>query len=231
MTRVAIHQPQYIPWLPYLAKVCQADLFVLLDTTQYQKNGVQNRNQVLTAAGPLWLTIPVRQQLGASILETAPVDRRWIRKHRATVTQCYPDGRVLATELFDELEGLPADSSLADFAASSLAFICRRLDISTPVVRASALAARGTRTQLLISILQELGATEYLSGNGARAYQTAAEFRAAGIELLYQRFEPVEYPQGEPTFTPHLSALDLVLRPNLDAPRLLRECTRPPTQE
>ena len=49
MTVVAIHQPQYLPWQPYFAKALASDLFVYLDTVQFQKNGVQNRNQVKTA--------------------------------------------------------------------------------------------------------------------------------------------------------------------------------------
>lgn len=214
-----------------MAKVAQADVFVLLDTTQFQKNGVQNRNQVLSGGTPLWLTIPVRQQLGATIRETTPLDRRWIRKHRATVTQSYPGGRSTASRLFDELEALPDPSTLSDIAAASITFLCRELDITTPIVRASELGVTGARTDLLIAILHELGATEYLSGNGARAYQTADEFRAAGIDLLYQRFEPTEYAQGHHSFVPGLSALDVVLRPEVDGAGLLRTCTRPPTHE
>src|SRR5919199_1238191 len=54
--RVAIHQPQYLPWLGYLAKRAAADVFIYLDTVQYEKNGWQNRNRIKTKDGPRWLT-------------------------------------------------------------------------------------------------------------------------------------------------------------------------------
>ncbi|MBI3637246.1 MAG: WbqC family protein, partial [Candidatus Rokubacteria bacterium] len=46
--KVAIHQPHYLPWLGYLAKWAAADVFIVLDTVQYEKNGWQNRNRIKT---------------------------------------------------------------------------------------------------------------------------------------------------------------------------------------
>ena len=34
---VTIHQPHYLPWLGYFAKMDQADVFVLLDNVQFKK--------------------------------------------------------------------------------------------------------------------------------------------------------------------------------------------------
>ena len=65
--KVAIHQPQYLPWLGYLAKWAAADVFVFLDTVQYEKNGWQNRNRIRTADGAHWLTVPVHAHLGTPI--------------------------------------------------------------------------------------------------------------------------------------------------------------------
>ena len=67
--KVAVHQPQYLPWLPYFLKIENADLFIFLDTVAFQKNGIQNRNKIKTAQGGQWLTVPVRQNLGQKIEE------------------------------------------------------------------------------------------------------------------------------------------------------------------
>ena len=66
---IGIHQPQYLPWLPYFLKIDQSDVFVILDTVDFQKNGLQNRNQIKTNQGAQWLTVPVRQQLGQKIID------------------------------------------------------------------------------------------------------------------------------------------------------------------
>src|SRR2546428_11865995 len=79
--KVAIHQPQYLPWLGYLAKWAAADVFVFLDTVQYEKNGWQNRNRIKTATGPQWLTVPVRARLGTSIADvTIDTSQPWARR-------------------------------------------------------------------------------------------------------------------------------------------------------
>src|SRR5580765_832935 len=86
---VAIHQPQYLPWLPYCDKVDSCDLFVYLDNVQYQKNGLQNRNQIKTATGPAWLTVPVHATLSKTIAETGIADLRWKNKHERSIEMNY----------------------------------------------------------------------------------------------------------------------------------------------
>ena len=68
--KISIHQPQYIPWLPYFLKISNSDCFIFLDSVDFQKNGVQNRNEIKTAQGRHWLTIPVSQNLGQKIKDT-----------------------------------------------------------------------------------------------------------------------------------------------------------------
>ena len=35
---LAAHQPQYLPWLGYLHKISDTDVFLILDDVQYKKN-------------------------------------------------------------------------------------------------------------------------------------------------------------------------------------------------
>ena len=44
--KIGIHQPQYLPWIHYFVKIQKCDIFILLDNGNYQKNGLQNRNQI-----------------------------------------------------------------------------------------------------------------------------------------------------------------------------------------
>ena len=74
---VGIHQPQYIPWIPYFSKIVQSDIFVLLDDVQFQKNGLQNRNYILSANGELRLTLPVKVHLG-DLINTVSLSKNLI---------------------------------------------------------------------------------------------------------------------------------------------------------
>ena len=80
---VAVHQPQYLPWLGYFDKIDRADLFVTLETVQYKKNEFQNRNRIKTAQGWQWLTVPVRYRFPQRIDEVTVNDNvNWRHKHR-----------------------------------------------------------------------------------------------------------------------------------------------------
>jgi len=79
---VAIHQPQFMPWLGYFDKMDRADCFVLLDNVQFKKNEWQNRNRIKTAQGPMWLTVPVTYRFPARILEVEVNQQvNWRHKH------------------------------------------------------------------------------------------------------------------------------------------------------
>ena len=59
MKRVAIHQPEHLPWLGYLDKARRADCFVFLDTVAFKKNYFENRNRIRTPQGWAWVTVPI----------------------------------------------------------------------------------------------------------------------------------------------------------------------------
>ena len=57
--RVAIMQPTFLPWIGYFALIHEVDTFVFLDSVQFAKRSWQQRNQIKTASGAQWITMPV----------------------------------------------------------------------------------------------------------------------------------------------------------------------------
>lgn len=53
---VGIHQPNFIPWIPYFIKIALSDKFVVLAHCQYEKSGFTNRCKV----NDKWWTNPVK---------------------------------------------------------------------------------------------------------------------------------------------------------------------------
>ena len=49
--KVAIHQPNYLPWIGFFDKLDQVDKFVLLDKANHSKSGFINRNKIKTPQG------------------------------------------------------------------------------------------------------------------------------------------------------------------------------------
>ena len=95
---VGIHQPQYMPWLPYFSKISRADTFVFLDNVQFEKNGLQNRNELKNSNGRFWLTVPVSAHLGDKLKEVKTVNAGWSKKHIKSIYLNY--GKSINYEFF-----------------------------------------------------------------------------------------------------------------------------------
>jgi hypothetical protein len=192
-----------------------ADIFVYLDTVQFSKNGLQNRNQIKTAQGPLWLTVPVKHELGRSIYETEIADHRAIEKHWKTIVASY--GRTAGFERWgNELQAIltTKPGSLADIAIASTEWMLAKLNVTAKRTRASEITGvHGHASELVASICEALGATEYLTGTGALAYLNPLDFASIGCEVLVQEWEQIRYEQAHRAngFVANLSTLDLLL--------------------
>ena len=211
--KVAIHQPQYFPWPPYVHKVLSADIFVYLDSVQFSKNGVQNRNQIKTAQGPLWLTIPVRNHLGQLLKDTRVAEPGATRKHWKTIRTSYARTSGFArwqTEL-ESLLDRDSEFLLAP-AIDSTEWMLSKLDVRTERIKASEIdGASGEASKLVASICSALRATSYLTGTGALAYLNQRDFAEIGCEVMVQQWKPFTYDQTGTEFVPDLSTLDLLL--------------------
>ena len=86
---VAIHQPNYLPWLGYFYKIARADVFVFLDDAQYSKNSYTNRVQVSEPGGAKWLTVPVSYNFGDLISDVRPAVPDWPSRHMDTIRNYY----------------------------------------------------------------------------------------------------------------------------------------------
>src|SRR6266702_1839456 len=224
--KIAIHQPQYWPWPPYLDKVMYADVFVYLDTVQFNKNGLQNRNQVKTNKGATWLTLPVRQRLGQSISGTRVADLKALAKHFKTLSMSYA-GRPGFERWKTELENVltPDTDSLCAIAIKSTEWMLEKLGVQTRRIRASEVQGNTGRGSVLIaSICKSLGATLYLSGRGALQYMNPGDFDQIGCKIMVQSWRPFTYEQAHPEvgFTKDLSTLDLLLNCPETAAEMIR---------
>lgn len=213
--KVSIHQPQYLPWVPYLLKIAESDVFVALDSVDFQKNGLQNRNQIKTAQGATWLTVPVRQKLGQKIVDVEiNPSENWRKKHWATVLQNYSKSKYFRG-YGDELEAaydIEWDR-LVDLNLHLLDMMLRWMDIPVKVLRSSQMKAGGKASELVLNLCREVGATHYLSGIGGMNYLDEQAFHAAGVELVYRPpILPEVYEQQFPAvgFLGDVSAIDMI---------------------
>jgi hypothetical protein len=213
---VSIHQPQYLPWLPYLMKIAQSDVFILLDSVDFQKNGLQNRNRIKSSQGAQWLTVPVQQKLGQKIADVQ-IDTKsdWRRKHWQSIRQNYGKAEAFAAHS-DELEAvyLREWSSLNELNGCLLQLMLRWLGIKTPIRRSSDMQCTGAGSELVLNLCLQIGAKRYISGTGGHNYLEEEAFRKAGVDVVFSPPQlPTAYSQQYPQagFLNDLSALDIIL--------------------
>jgi len=212
---VAIHQPNFFPWLGYFDKIRKSDIFVFMDDVAYPKTGSGtwcNRVKILIQGKPVWITCPIVREPGAQLIRHVKIDDRqaWRRKILKTIEYNYKKAPYFE-ENWDWVKPMflyEADS-LADFNIHNIKQIMEKLSYDVSFVLQSALQTREKATGLLIEITKKLGSDAYLCGNGASGYQDDAEFDRKGIKLIYQNFKDVDYLQRGSDFSPGLSILDV----------------------
>jgi len=223
---VAIHQPQYLPWLGYFDKMIRADAFCYLDNVQYKKNEWQNRNRVKTSRGWQWLTVPVEYRFPQKINEVRINNRvNWRKKHLKSLRMNY--GK---SPFFREYIGFFEDAYgrdwkyLSELNVHVAEGLRRMLGIFMErTVLASRLKLSEDPTDRLIDICKILGGDTYLSGKDGSRYMDMNRFLERGISVVFQDFSHPEYPQRYGRFQPRLSAVDLLFNCGPDSLNIIRE--------
>lgn len=208
---VSIHQPHYMPWTGYFDKADSSDVFVLLDTVQFEKNGWQNRNRIKTANGWMWLTVPVSHNFGTSIGETLVNNTvHWTKKHRQALVTNYSKAPFFSRyfDFFDELYSQDW-VNLSELNERMFRYFAQLLGLGSKIVTASELGDFSEDpNERLAEIVGTLGGDVYLAGSGCTSYLREEVFTQRGIRVLFQDYKPVEYPQLYQGFEPGLAIID-----------------------
>jgi hypothetical protein len=232
---VAISQSNYIPWRGYFDLIALADEFVLYDDVQYTRRDWRNRNRIKTAQGPIWLTIPV-QVTGRYLQRIRDVvvsDEHWSDKHWRSLVHHYAAAPAAADHrgALEELYRTAPRRWLTEINEHFLAGICALLGIATRIRRSSEFELAGDRSERLLNICRQLGASTYLSGPAARAYLDEPLFASHGVQVQWADYSGYpEYRQLHPPFDHQVSIVDLLLNEGREAKRFLKHLERKRTE-
>lgn len=211
--RVAVSQSNYIPWIGYFDLIDSVDAFVIYDEVQFTRRDWRNRNRIKTPQGPKWLTIPVESKGNyySKISDMTVSDPGWAEKHWKTLEYNYRKARGFAeVEPWLKSAYESVDSrTLSHINMHFLERILAVLGISTELHLSSSFHLPEDRNERLLTICENLGATEYVSGPAARSYLAEDQFNSSGLRVEW--FNYPKYPQYSQLwgdFVPHLSVVD-----------------------
>ena len=211
--KVGIIQSNFLPWRGYFDFIREVDLFILHDDLQYTKGDWRNRNKIKTPNGVQWITVPVHYQHTNQLIEETSIDnsKPWTRSMLNKIRNSYqkaPFFELYFSELSDLL--LEPAASISDLNLRLINWVCAHLEIKTPITFSQVYHPQGTKTERLIGILEQVGATTYLSGPAAQVYLEPDLFEQANIRLEYKVYDYPEYEQLYSPFEPGVSVIDLL---------------------
>lgn len=216
MKKVAILQSNYIPWKGYFDLIAAVDEFILYDDMQYTRRDWRNRNQIKTPHGLKWLTVPVevKGKYYQSIKETQISGDKWIEEHLKALTLNYSKAPFFE-EVFEWLMPIYTDQTPSDLSTLNLRLIvaiCNYLEIATKITSSSDYFLPDGKTERLVGLCVQAGASEYISGPSAKNYIEPTLFSDANVKLSWFDYEGYsEYPQLWGPFEHGVTILDLLM--------------------
>ena len=211
---IAIHQPNYIPYLGFFDKMKKSDIFVIYDDAQFNKEDFQHRNKIRIYHGWKYLTVPVEKKRipirDVRIKNELMIKGiTWRDAHLKEIWDNYKD-TPYHTLYEDCLETVYTDKcdKLIDLNMNLINFLKDVFGIKTKITFASELGFTSRSTKRLVDITEALGGDVYLSGPAGRDYLDVSLFESRGVSVEFQDFKHPVYKQRYDGFIPNMSAID-----------------------
>lgn len=211
---LTIHQTAYMPWLGLIHKIAISDVYVYLDTVQFEKNSNTNRNKIKTPQGSMWVTVPIL--LGGHTQKTikeTEIDntQAWRRKHWNALYMNYHKAPFFH-HYRDFLEDVYKQEwkHISDLNEYMLKWTLKELGITTDFHKASDFNFEGHKSDLVLDICKKMKADYYVSGAFGKDYLDQEQFARENIKLFFQEYHHPVYPQLYGNFLPYMSVLDLM---------------------
>jgi len=187
---VAIHQPEYLPWLGFFKKMMSSELFVFLDDAQFRKKGWQNRNRIRTKNGTALLSIPVHAHSYPNINEiTIDNNKNWSNKHKKSILYNYARAPYFE-EFKDFIESVfeKKFEYLIDLNTEIIKFAMNELEIKSKIVFSSELKISKKGSDRVLDICKQVGADCYITGTSwAQPHLKIEEFKKYTREEIFEQ--------------------------------------------
>jgi hypothetical protein len=228
MKTVVISQPTFLPWIGYFRIMKEADIFVFLDSVQFERQSWQCRNRVKTANGWMWLTVPISHESNFLPIKDVEIDNSspWTRKHWNSIKTYYGKAEYFGiySHFFETLYKKHW-TFLSELNIYIIKYLANQLGLSSTLVRSSELDVSGKRSDLVLNICKLLSADRYVSSIGAmdymRADNAAQLFKTANIKVEFLDYASPVYPQLFGDFQPKLSFIDCLFNCGPGSPEIV----------
>lgn len=235
MTRLAIMQPYFFPYIGYWQLINAVDRFMIYDDLSYIKRGWINRNRILINKSPAYITVPLHRSSSNKRIRDIDLhpEPGWQDRMIKTLEITYRRAPSYA-ESFPVIERLIRHQAenLSAYLAYQLRVLAAFLGIATEIVTPGPQSddenMRGQ--QRVLEVCKREGADVYINPQGGQGLYDPRFFRRGGVDLRFLVMHPLPYKQRAGGFMPYLSIIDALmeigpggLKAHLDAYALIGE--------
>lgn len=190
---VAIHQPNYLPWLGYFYKIYLADHFIFHDDIDLNLRSYTKRTLVRKERGEersQWLIIPIQKSANKKIYNLKISDgNKAVEKHLRKLNYIYKEAKFF-NECYPFIEkillkNIKEKIALADFNINCIKSISQEFDLNTQFYRSSQYKIDAHKNDLNMELIKKVDGSTYISGTGAKRYQSESLFQENHINLIY----------------------------------------------
>jgi hypothetical protein len=226
MTKIAVMQPYFLPYLGYFQLMAAVDKFVVFDDVNFINRGWVNRNRLLLNGEAHVFTVPLR---GASqnrlICELELADEQcWREKLLRTVQQAYGRAPCYAqvSLLLEKIINYPS-VDLARFLLNGLREVSQYLCLEVEMVSTSRVYQNANLKgqERILDICRREGADAYINPIGGVELYDRTNFLEHGVRLQFLQSRTVDYVQGKGEHVPWLSIMDVLMFNKPDTVRRL----------
>ena len=211
---VAIHQPNYLPYLGFFDKMGKSDVFIIYDDAQFNKEDFQHRNRIRIYHGWKWLTVPVeRKRIPINQMKIKNDIKisgvSWCEAHFRDIHDNYRKAPYYAKcerelhEIYEQKYEL-----LVDLNVELIEYLIKYFDINTKIVYSSEFGFSSKSSEKLVELVEAVGGDTYLSGAMGKNYLDMELFDKRDIKVVFQEFVHPVYRQQYDGFIPNMSTID-----------------------
>lgn len=182
--KIAIHQPNFLPWYGFFAKYQECDVFVNLNDCQFTKGGYTNRVNI---NGNL-VSVHVRSKNDSNINEVVLNEhKKRIPKLVKLLSQNYTN---LDQEFIVTIENFIKTELvyLHEFNSSLNEFITKKLNMGYKYIKSESLNIESTGSDRILDICKNLKASEYITGTGGMKYLDIDKFKHYNIKITCRNY-------------------------------------------
>ncbi|MEJ7737937.1 MAG: WbqC family protein [Chitinophagaceae bacterium] len=216
--RLGIMQPYFLPYLGYYSLIKYVDQWIVFDPVQFIRHGWIERNRILKPAeGWQYISVPLQKYTRDTLIKDIRIrsEEDWqgkllrqiehykkapfFNQVMSVLQECFSINTDSITLLDAHI--LKSTCAYLNIPFNYQVFSEMDLDIE-PVSDAGDWA---------LHISKALKADQYINPPGAMEIFGKEKFSKAGVDLIFLKINPSEYPQRRKVFEPGLSILDAMM--------------------